>query len=136
MQICKEQIDKTAILMHAHAIIPDIRSSGELENILTTNYEWFSSSMEPWEVVRQISCKDIDTVGVLSFSVSNFTRTTINIPIKFPAFTFDKPKGWSISASNSEANSPAFIMRGKGDHLTFAIPQGITKILLIQQGDH
>ena len=39
MQICKERIGKNAILMYFHAIIPDIRSSGELENILTTNYK-------------------------------------------------------------------------------------------------
>ena len=41
----------------------------------------------------------------------SFTRTTIKIPLKLPAFTFYKPKGWSISASNTEANSAAFIMR-------------------------
>ena len=40
-----------------------------------------------------------------------FTQTTIKIPLKFPAFTFNKPKGWSISASNKETNSAAFIMR-------------------------
>ena len=43
---------------------------------------------------------------------SSFTGTTIKIPLKFPAFTFNKPKGWSISASNTEANSVAYIMRG------------------------
>ena len=57
--------------------------------------------------------KDIDTVGFLLFS-SSFTRTTIKIPLKFPAFTFNKPKGWSISASNTEGNSAAFIMKGGG----------------------
>ena len=41
----------------------------------------------------------------------SFTRTTIKINLKFPAFTFNKPKGWSISASNTEADSAAFIMR-------------------------
>ena len=35
MQICIEQIDENAILMHFYAIVPDIRSSGEPENILT-----------------------------------------------------------------------------------------------------
>ena len=44
------------------------------------------------------------------------------INLKFPTFTFNKPKGWSISASNTEANPVAFIMRG--DHLNFAIRQG------------
>ena len=29
---------RNAILMRFHAVVPDIRSSGELENILTTNY--------------------------------------------------------------------------------------------------
>ena len=38
MQICTERIGKNAILMQFHAIVPDIRSSGEPENILTTNY--------------------------------------------------------------------------------------------------
>ena len=51
MQMCTERIGENAILMHCHAIVPDIRSSGELENILTTNYRWFSSSVELWEVV-------------------------------------------------------------------------------------
>ena len=39
MQICEEWIGKNANLMHLHAIIPDILSSGELENILTTDYK-------------------------------------------------------------------------------------------------
>ena len=55
--------------------------------------------------------KDIDTMGFLSF-FSSFSQTTIKIPLKFAAFTFKKPKEWSISASNTEANSVAFIMRG------------------------
>ena len=55
--------------------------------------------------------KDIDTVGFLSF-VSSFTRTTIEIPLKFPAFTFNEPKEWSTSGSTTEANSAASIMRG------------------------
>ena len=46
--------------------------------------------------------------------VNDFTRKTIKIPLKFPAFTFNKPKGWSISASNTEANSVAFIMKEGG----------------------
>ena len=60
-------------------------------------------------------------VGFLSF-FSSFTRTTIKIPLKFPAFTFNKPKGYSITASNTEANLAAFIMRG--DHLNCAISEG------------
>ena len=79
--------------------------------------------------------KDIDMVGFLSFFFSSCTQTTIKILLEFPAFTFKKPKEWSIPASNTEANSVSFIMRG--DHLNFAIPQGgITKILLIQWGDY
>ena len=50
-------------------------------------------------------------------------RATIKIPLKFPAFTFNKPKELSVSALNTETNSPAFIMSW-GDHLNFAIPQG------------
>ena len=38
MQICIERIGENAILMHFHAIVPDICSSGEPENITTTNY--------------------------------------------------------------------------------------------------
>ena len=41
----------------------------------------------------------------------SFTWTTIKIPLKFPAFTFNEPKGWSISASNTETNLAAFVMR-------------------------
>ena len=37
---------------------------------------------------------------------------------------FNKPKGWSMSASNTEANSAAFIMRWE-DHFNFAIPEKI-----------
>ena len=33
-----ELIGENAILMHFPAIVPDIRSSGEPENILTINY--------------------------------------------------------------------------------------------------
>ena len=51
MRICKEWIGKNAILMQFHAIIQDTRSSGQLEKILTTNYKWFSCSVELWEVV-------------------------------------------------------------------------------------
>ena len=41
----------------------------------------------------------------------SFTLTTIKIPLKLPAYTFNEPKGWSVSASNTETNSAAFIMR-------------------------
>ena len=33
MQICIERIGENTILMHFHAIVPDIRSSGEPENV-------------------------------------------------------------------------------------------------------
>ena len=65
-------------------------------------------------VMQRISC---DFVVLLEL--------TIKIHLKFPAFTFNKPKGWSISASNTETNSVALIMKWWGwDHLNFAIPQG------------
>ena len=51
MQICMEWNGENAILMHFHAIVPDARSSAEPENIITTSYRWFSSSVELWEVV-------------------------------------------------------------------------------------
>ena len=57
--------------------------------------------------------KDVDTVGLLS-SFSSFTRTTIKIPLKLSSFTFNKPKGWSILASNTEGISVAFLWRGGG----------------------
>ena len=53
------------------------------------------------------------------------------INLKFPTFTLNKPKGWSISASNTEANSAAFIMRGITLILQYV--REITKILLIKQ---
>ena len=46
MQICIERIGENVILMHLHAIVQDLRSSGQPENILTTKYRWFSSSEE------------------------------------------------------------------------------------------
>ena len=55
--------------------------------------------------------------------LSSFTRATIKIPLKFPAFTFNKPKEWSVSASNTETNSAAFIMRW-GDHLNVCKTSG------------
>ena len=38
MHICIERIGENANLIHCHAIVPDIRSSGEQEHIITTNY--------------------------------------------------------------------------------------------------
>ena len=38
MYICVERIGENANLMHFHAIVPDIRSSGEPEHIIATNY--------------------------------------------------------------------------------------------------
>ena len=52
------------------------------------------------------SFKVIGTCGILAvFFFSSFTRRIIKIPLKLLAFTFNKPKGWSISASNTENNS-------------------------------
>ena len=36
--VCIERIGENAILMHFHAIVPDIRLSGESENIQTPSY--------------------------------------------------------------------------------------------------
>ena len=72
MQVFIERIGENAILIHFRAIIPDIRLSGEPENILTTSYRWLSSSVELWEVICQIlfsSVEVIDTVGVVFFQV-------------------------------------------------------------------
>ena len=38
MQICTERNGENAILMYFLAIVPNIRSSGEPENIITTSY--------------------------------------------------------------------------------------------------
>ena len=52
----------------------------------------------------------------------SFTRTTIKFLLNsLPSLLTSQ--GWSISASNTEANSAAFIMRW-GEQLNFAIPQG------------
>ena len=66
----------------------------------------------------------------------SFTRTTIKIPFKFPAFTFNKPKGWSISASNTETNSAAFNKRWEmGGSLKFCnTSEGITHTLNTLRG--
>ena len=47
----QERIGENAILVYLYAIVLDIRSSGEPENILTINYTRLSSSMELWEAV-------------------------------------------------------------------------------------
>ena len=79
--------------------------------------------------------KDFDTVGFLAF-FSSFTGTTIKIPVKFPAFTFNKPEdGQSQPRIRKLIRTLLLWGGGGGNHLNFAIPQGITKILLIQQGE-
>ena len=42
MQICIERIGENSILMHFHAVVRDICSSGELESILITITNDFS----------------------------------------------------------------------------------------------
>ena len=67
MQICIERIGEHAILMHFHAIVTDIRSSGEPENIPNTNYIWFWDYGKLSAKCFVSSVKVIDTVGFLSF---------------------------------------------------------------------
>ena len=89
MQICIERIGENASLMRFHAIVPDIRLSGEPESIPSTNYR-FSCSVELWKLAAKFlvsSVKVIDTVGFLSFFKS-FTRTTIKTPLKFLPLTW------------------------------------------------
>ena len=98
MQICIERIGENAILMQFHTIIPDILSSGELENILTTNLTDFLAVWNYGKLSAKflvISINVMGTVWFLSCFFSNFTQTTIKIPLKFPAFTVNKPNGWS-----------------------------------------
>ena len=67
MQICMEQIGENTILMRFHAIVRDIPSSGEPENILTKNYRGFSNY---WKLSAKFLFSDIkviDMVGFLSF---------------------------------------------------------------------
>ena len=72
----------------------------------------------------------------LSF-LPSFTRTTIKIPLKFPAFTFNKPKGCSNSTSNTEANSAAFnIMRGESLKFCNTSGAGDKKNFTHTVGDH
>ena len=44
VQIRKEQIGKSDILMNCHAIVPDIRSSGEADNIPTQIIDEFPAA--------------------------------------------------------------------------------------------
>ena len=83
------------------------------------------------------SINDIDTVRILFF-FSSFTETTIKIPLKFPAFTFNKPKGWSISASNTETNLATFIVEGRGGGraIKFCNTSGDHKKFTDTAGDH
>ena len=70
MQICVERIGENAFLMHFHAIVPDIRLSGEPENILTTNYRCFPGVWNYGKFSTKFlvsSVKVIVTVGFLSF---------------------------------------------------------------------
>ena len=73
MQICKERIGENAILMHFRAFVPDISSSGEPENILTTNYRYFAAVWSYGKLAAKFlvsSVEVIDTVGFLSSSLS------------------------------------------------------------------
>ena len=122
--------------MHFHVIIPDIRSSGEPGTFYPQIINDFPAVWNYGKLSAKFlvsSVKDIGTVGFCRFF--KFYSNNIKIPLKFPAFTFNKPKGWSISASNTEDNSAAFIMKGGGERsLKFCnILGGITNILLIQQ---
>ena len=65
--------------------------------------------------------KDFDTVGFWSF-FSSFTQTTIKIPLKLPAFTFNKPKDDQYQLQIQKLIWPLLLWGG--DHLNFAIPQG------------
>ena len=122
MQICKERIGKNTILMHFHAIIPYIYV--HLENWRTFKPQIINDFPAVWNYGKLSAkflvsrVKDINTVGFLSFFVSSFTRTTVKIPLKFPDFTFNKPKGRSISVSNTEANSAALIYYNRGMGIT------------------
>ena len=58
---------------------------------------------------------------------SSFTGTTIKIPLKFPAFTFNKPNHGQ-SQLRIQKLIRTLLLWG-GDHLNFAIPQGDHKNL-------
>ena len=70
MLICIERIGENAVLMQFHAIVPDIRSSGEPENILTSDYRYFPAVWNYRKLSAKFlvgSVRVIDTVGFLSF---------------------------------------------------------------------
>ena len=72
MQICIERIRENAILMHFPAIVPDLRASGEPENITNTHYiddfpaVWWNYGKLSSNFFLS-SVKVIDTAGFLSF---------------------------------------------------------------------
>ena len=73
MQICIGLQGENAILMHFHAIIPDIRLSGEQENILTTNFFLKNDFPAAWDYGKMSlkflgsRVKVIDEIFVLFF---------------------------------------------------------------------
>ena len=88
--------------------------------------------MELWKLSAKFlvsRVKNIDTDEFLSF-FKKFLKF-----LKFPGFTFNKPKGRSISASNTEANLVAFIMR-MGSLKSCNTSGESQKFYDIQRGDH
>ena len=80
---------------------------------------WNYGKLSAKFLVRRV--KDIDTVGFLS---GFFFQILLEQLLKFLLNSFfNESKVWSISASNTGANSVAFIMKEGGNHLNFAIPQ-------------
>ena len=85
MQICIERNGENDILMYFLAIVPNIRSSGEPENIKPQVFDDFPAVWNCGKLSAKFifsSIKVSDMVGFLSFFKS-FTRTTIRIPLKY-----------------------------------------------------
>ena len=78
MQICIERTGENAILMHFQTIIPDKRSFGVPENILTTNHSDFPAVWDYGKLYDKFlvsRVKVIDTVGFLSFFKKFYSNT-------------------------------------------------------------
>ena len=78
MQICIERVGENAILMHFHAIISDIRSSGEPENILTTNYRFQQCGTMGIYLLRLYSFLDFSGRRITGISIPNSTYSSSN----------------------------------------------------------
>ena len=105
--ICIERIGENAILIHSHAIVTDIRSSGEPENNLITNYRRLSAKF------LVSSVKVIYTVGYLWFLLKQLVkfvlgekRTFLKAHIYPRKFIFIRKSGDVFTFTSPDSKSP------------------------------